>query len=130
MQFIILGHPVAQGRPKFYRRGNFVGAYDPGKSKGWKEDIKWQVIEQKPVKLEGAIVMHLVFNLPRPKSLPKKVIEHTKKPDLDNLAKAVKDSLKGVCYHDDSQIVHLHAEKRYAEPTGVNITIECKEEVQ
>jgi Holliday junction resolvase RusA-like endonuclease len=123
MTFKIRGNPVAQGRPKFVRRGNHVGAYDPGKSKSWKETVKWQVLEQKPEKLQGALIMAMVFHLPRPKSLPKKVIEHTKKPDLDNLVKAVKDALKGICYHDDSQIVSLRAEKVYSEITGVEITI-------
>ena len=41
---------------------------------------------------------------------------HTKRPDLDNLAKAVKDALKGVIYADDSQIVEAHLFKRYGEP--------------
>ncbi len=130
MNFIctVLGSPVAQGRPKFFRRGNFVGCYDPGKSKSWKETVKWQAIEQKPVIMEGALSMRLLFRLPRPKTLPKKVIEHTKKPDLDNLCKAVKDALKGICYHDDSQIVELIATKSYWEQPGVLISIaEVKE---
>ena len=51
----------------------------------------------------------------------------TGKPDIDNCAKAVLDALKGVCYHDDSQIVHLTAGKINpgdGEPIGVAIRIQ------
>ena len=39
---------------------------------------------------------------------------HTKKPDLDNLAKAVLDSLAGLAWVDDSQVVILGLAKRIA----------------
>jgi Holliday junction resolvase RusA-like endonuclease len=125
-EFNIFGNPVAQGRPKFFRRGNFVGAYDPGKSKTWKEDIKVQVLSQMkagPVILEGPLMLQLVFRMTRPVSLPKKVIHHTKKPDIDNLQKAVKDALKGICYKDDSQIIEVTARKVYDSTPGVWIAL-------
>jgi len=34
-----------------------------------------------------------------------------KRIDLDNLLKPVKDSLNGVCFHDDSQVVDVRARK-------------------
>lgn len=36
---------------------------------------------------------------------------HIKKPDLDNVVKAVKDAGKGVLWHDDSQVCFLLAWK-------------------
>lgn len=113
-EFTVYGNPVAQGRPKFYRRGNHVGAYDPIKSKDWKSEVRWQAIERGAKIQDGPLIMRLYFYLPRPKSLPKKVQHHTKKPDLDNLVKGVKDGLKGICYHDDSQVIELQAYKQYA----------------
>ena len=38
-------------------------------------------------------------------------IPDNKKPDLDNLAKLIKDALEGVAHHDDKQVVVLHAYK-------------------
>lgn len=61
-----------------------------------------------PVRLEA------VFTLPRPIGLPKRITAPTKKPDLDKLARTVKDALTGVVWQDDSQVVELLARKRYA----------------
>ena len=36
--------------------------------------------------------------------------------DVDNFLKAVMDSLSGICYEDDGQIVEVHAKKDYGEP--------------
>lgn len=49
---------------------------------------------------------------------------HTKKPDLDNLIKAVKDSLTGIVYRDDGQICLETANKRYADVPGIRIVIQ------
>jgi Holliday junction resolvase RusA-like endonuclease len=60
------------------------------------------------------IIMHLVFVMPRPKSLPKRLagrLPHAKKPDRDNLAKGVHDALEGILYHNDSQVYAGAVEK-------------------
>ena len=129
IQFFIEGDPVAQGRPRFARMGNFTKVYDPKKSKDWKEyvlTVARQKLGKAPL-LEGALEMTLVFWMPRPKSLPKKVIHHVKKPDIDNLAKGVKDALSGFCYGDDKQVVELHLYKKYGPDNiscGVDVSIE------
>lgn len=129
IQFTVYGSPVAQGRPRFFIRrkavGNqkLIGSQDPEKSKSWKETVKWQAIECKAKIQDGPLWLFLHFKLPRPKSLSKKVHHHTKKPDLDNLVKGVKDGLKGICYADDSQVVRLAATKEYGEQPCVIVKI-------
>ena len=123
----VYGVPVAQGRPKFFRRGNHVGAYDPKKSRDYKGSIRLQAIEQlrengmMPPLYEDALVMEVYAYLPRPKTLPKRVTHHIKRPDADNIAKGCKDALKGVVYKDDSQIVELMVCKFYGDPPRVVI---------
>ena len=47
----------------------------------------------------------------------------TKKPDTDNIAKLVLDSLNGLAYDDDSQIVQLTVTKVYGEQAKVNLLL-------
>jgi Holliday junction resolvase RusA-like endonuclease len=119
----VYGVPVAQGRPRFARVGKGVRTYDPGKSKSWKESVKEQIIEQGVKYLDAPLAIGMVFYLPRPKSLPKKVKHHVKKPDIDNLGKACKDALKGIAYRDDSLIVESIVRKEYGDPPRVDILL-------
>ena len=54
-----------------------------------------------------------------PKKATKKEIEenaggfYTKKPDIDNIAKAVLDALNGVVWNDDNSVVSLTVDKFY-----------------
>lgn len=127
--FFVHGSPVAQGRPRFTTRGGFPRAYDPAKSKSWKETVKWQAIENKADQLlEGPLRVRLSFRLLRPKSLPKKVTHHIKKPDCDNLTKGVLDSLEGICYVRDQQICDEHTTKEYCtDGIGPGVTIHIEE---
>ena len=53
-------------------------------------------------------------------------IRHTKKPDADNLAKAVLDSLNGLIWVDDAQVCELSVSKWIAagdERAGVTVRI-------
>lgn len=48
----------------------------------------------------------------------------TKKPDVDNIAKIVMDSLNGVAYFDDCQVSELFIRKRYtAYQVGIEVEI-------
>jgi Holliday junction resolvase RusA-like endonuclease len=44
-------------------------------------------------------------------------------PDLDKLVRAILDSLTGVVWRDDAQVVDIVARKVYAETPGVDIAI-------
>lgn len=119
--------PVPQSRPRFYVRHSglrrIVGAYDPERCKTFKEVIAWHAKAKAmdlglKEPLKGAIAISLVFQMGK----NGKEVYHTKRPDIDNLAKAVKDALKGIIYTDDSQIVEAHLFKRYGEPM-VKITV-------
>ncbi len=115
IQFTITGAPVPKLRPKFRRCRNFVITYTPKKTRIWECNVRVQARRYKPeIPWQGPIRMTLLFLMPRPKSLPKKVIYHIKKPDLDNLAKAIKDALQGIMYVSDSQVVYLILSKVYA----------------
>ena len=69
-----------------------------------------------------AILVDLIFLLPQIKKPTKPY--PTGKPDVDKLSRAILDSLTGIAYEDDSQVVKLTAQKvyTYAAP-GVYITV-------
>lgn len=70
---------------------------------------------------DGPLGLKLTCVFPRPQSKTRKRAEnprlwHAKRPDGDNVAKAVMDALNGLAWLDDSQIAWLHVEKVYGEP--------------
>lgn len=117
----IPGKPIAKKRPRFARKGSFVITYNPQEP----EEGRFLFEVQKQWKREALtnpIRLSLFFEMPIPKSTSvskRKLMErgwipHTKRPDLDNLIKFVKDCLNGTVYRDDSQIISLMAEKKYS----------------
>lgn len=123
------GIPKAQPRGRATAFGGKARVYDPGTANGWKALIAAQLKDHRGKRITGPLEVRCTFNMPRPKadfgtgknagilkpSVPK---FHTKKPDMDNLEKAVYDTLShksgiGV-WHDDSQITESHNVKQYA----------------
>lgn len=72
--------------------------------------------------LTGALTLTARFYLPRPRTLPKRITDPTRKPDLSKLVRAIEDALTGVLWKDDSQVVLILASKHYGTP-GCEITI-------
>ena len=50
-------------------------------------------------------------------------VRPTKKPDIDNIIKAVLDALNGIAYKDDTQVVQVMAQKKYADKAFVEVAI-------
>lgn len=133
IKFTIEGPPVAKGRPKFARRGNFVSTYTPAKTKTYEDRVKtaarYAMDGLKP--LEGDLSVFLKFYMPIPQSSTKAfktacITEehgHIKKPDLDNLFKSVTDGMNGIVYVDDSQISCATLEKVYSDNPRVEVLI-------
>lgn len=135
MKFIVFGEPVAKGRPKFSRQGNFVKSYTPAKTTNYENLVSLSYVEacsSENHPLEGGVSMKIdaFFSIPKSTSKKKKdlmnagFIKHTKRPDADNVAKAVCDALNKIAYLDDSQIVHLEINKYYSYQPRVEVTIE------
>lgn len=112
----------SQPRPQKQTHLGKHGCYDP--SKLHKREIQWQISPHAPKEpIRGSIELHLTFYLPIPKhikgierqQMANNTAKHFKRPDLDNLAYIVTNALKGIVYHDDSQICRMIFEKMYGE---------------
>lgn len=78
--------------------------------------MKDQLIKQGIVlgaELNIPISMQVSFFLAPPKSMKNAPKFHVKKPDLDNLVKAVLDAGNGVLFKDDNLICGINASKHY-----------------
>ncbi|MDL2268855.1 RusA family crossover junction endodeoxyribonuclease [Desulfosarcina sp. OttesenSCG-928-A07] len=117
--------PTAQARPRVAVRGKFVQAYKTKDQQANERTLEAWLKDHAPeAPLTGGLVLEFVAALPIPKSATKKnktamlsgFVLPTKKPDLDNLAKQIKDAMTRMQFWgDDSQIVSLRCEKIYAE---------------
>lgn len=127
IDFTVPGKPVAQSRPRFARRGNFVATYDAAPSKDYKSWVKWCAVQAMDGRArfprEMALSLDVVVTTVKPKSLPKHVIHNTKKPDIDNYVKGLMDAMEGVVYEADQQIVEIHARKVYGESDMVSVSV-------
>ena len=135
----VVGIPKPQARPKTFHRTlksgrSFVTTYSP--KSDWFHLVYTETLKQKEKlknRLSGALELKLMFCLPIPKSISKKKREKlhfvTKKPDVDNLAKAVMDAINNVgIWEDDSQVAILIASKTYSDEPRCEITINQLEE--
>lgn len=52
------------------------------------------------------------------------IMHHVKRPDTSNLTKLCEDSLTGIVFEDDSQVVEIQAKKLYGEKEKTLIMIE------
>ena len=144
MKLVIPIKPKAQTRPKFSRR---VGAYEDKKMKDWRKNCTYLVSSlYKGELLHRPLKVDVTFYLKAPETLSKKPSERarakrkqeyidfitesiyvSKKPDLDNLEKALYDSISdsGKVWKDDNQIVEHTTRKIYS--PNPRIEIEIKE---
>ena len=134
IKFIVSGKPQGKARPRFRKVRNYVSTYNTKQTIEYEKLVKISALEQCKDKLDkeyaGLVKMSIKAYFKPNKSISKKQYnlligtEHLKKPDSDNIAKIICDSLNGIAYKDDSQIAYLEVEKYYAEEERVEVIIE------
>lgn len=129
MKFIVDGKIVGKARPRFTRQGH---CYTPKATVLYEKWIANNYKKENGILFQNPIVVKIIANIGIPKSATKKFKENalngiekpTKKPDADNIAKAVLDALNKVAYSDDKQVIGLSVKKRYAEKEFLEIEVE------
>ncbi|HBQ85358.1 MAG TPA: RusA family crossover junction endodeoxyribonuclease [Syntrophomonas sp.] len=129
MKLIIPGEPTGKARPRVTKQGI---AYTPKKTVNYETLVQEiYAIEHGNKRLEGEITARITayFSIPKSASKKKKAdmlsgqIRPTKKPDGDNLAKIILDSLNSIAYKDDSQVVELTVSKYYGDSPRVEVEL-------
>ena len=127
---------MAQSRPRFARRGRGVVAYEKKEMKIWRSECSKLIKEafESEELIESPLAIDATFYMKTPKyiSSKKKFKEKleteeifcSKKPDIDNYLKALLDSMTGIVFKDDGQVVECRARKLYAMKPRIEFEIE------
>lgn len=130
---IIEGEPVGKGRPRAFRAGAGVRMFTPAKTKTYEEAVAIEARKAmaKLPPFDGPVLLELrmVFSVPASWTKAKRAaalageIVPTKKPDADNVVKALCDALNGIVWIDDVQVTDLVARKHFGEHPHVEARI-------
>jgi Holliday junction resolvase RusA-like endonuclease len=110
--------------------GGFARMYSPNENRTNKKHIQSYAASAMALHnfyapIEGPVVLSVEMHFPWPKSRQCKRLQNirgdklplkiwpAKRPDADNVLKILQDSLNGVVFVDDKQIVELHVGKFY-----------------
>jgi Holliday junction resolvase RusA-like endonuclease len=113
LTFTVPGDPVGKGRPRATARGGFARMYTPAATSSYEAKVATFALQVKP---EGwpmdcayNVTIEASFTIPNSWSQKKRAAligsQCCKKPDWDNIGKIVSDSLNGVLWKDDAQVI-------------------------
>lgn len=119
IKFTVIGDPVGKQRPRVTKNCT----YTPRKTVEYERLIRESWYYQSRESIEGGkpirLSMTAWFGIPNsyPKKLKAKLpnTPHMKKPDVDNIIKAVLDACNGSVFDDDKQVVCIQATKLYTD---------------
>lgn len=123
IKFTIDGNPVAWHRSGYNRHTGMI--FKNKADVVWQNYVRTIAILHRPKLLpEGPVMLTVLFKMPRPAyHKPGILYFHTKKPDLDNLVKSIKDAMTKSMYKDDAQIIIENVSKRFDDRPGVDIEL-------
>lgn len=136
VEFCIYGEPQGKGRPRFSTVCGHVQTRTPEKTVVYENlvqtEYRLQAGERFPDDAMLDLRVFAYYGIPKSASKKKRqamldhLIRPTKKPDADNVCKVICDSLNGVAYRDDTQVVDCMVRKFYSDKPRVVVSIrEC-----
>ncbi len=136
--FTVAGEPKGKERPRFCHNGQI---YTPKQTTTYEQQIIFDYYKQcGNVKFDENSQLELFvkayYKIPKSASKKKRMamlseeIRPTKKPDGDNILKAVADALNGVCYKDDKNIVKMSIEKFYSDVPRIEVVVQEVQKVE
>jgi Holliday junction resolvase RusA-like endonuclease len=140
IEFTVYGKPATAGSKQafpFKRKDGTLGVRvtsDNQRYKPWRQSLIDAAVEAGPIWFDESVALIVNVIRPRPKGHfrtgknSEQVRDSaepfpTTKPDTVKIVRAVEDSLTGIVWRDDSQVVRHFLTKDYGEPERVEITI-------
>lgn len=131
----VYGIPAPQGSKRHVGRGIMIESSK--KVKPWREAVKWAIFEKLGPDFEtisGPVVVSIEFQLPKPKSSPKKRLHPDSKPDIDKLIRSTLDAItESSVIEDDARVVRLQSSKVFCgagDKPGASIKVESMADVK
>ena len=131
-EFEMIGSIVGKARPRMNTKTG--KAYTPTNTKNYEYFLRQWFIRKYPnfKPIDGRVKVSIIAYFEVPKSTSKKKetemlsnnISPTKKPDIDNIIKIVLDGINKFAFKDDTQVIKLGVEKKYAETPRIYVKIE------
>ena len=123
-KFTVHAAPEGKARPRVTAHGT----YTPRGTRQYEDLVRWEYKRQGGPDY-GSVPLRVTitafFQLRSSATKREKFAAMTgelrpaKKPDADNIAKAICDALNGIAYKDDAQIIELTVRKRYGPDPSV-----------
>ncbi|MBA4359316.1 MAG: RusA family crossover junction endodeoxyribonuclease [Pseudomonas sp.] len=133
VSFFVPTEPVGKGRPRVSTIGGHARMFTPKKTANYETLISMaaQQAMQGRELLAGPVLMELAIRVSVAASWSKKktaealqgLVMPTKKPDADNILKAICDGINGIVFKDDVQVVNVSLSKRFSETPGVTVRV-------
>lgn len=134
IEFIVYGEPFGKQRHRYFKAGGKVKTYTPKETVSYEEHVRMSYLNTvgSEKRIGNGIIkatINAFYSVPKSVSKKKKAlmiggqIRPGKKPDCDNIAKAVLDALNKIAYDDDKQIVELVVNKWYSLTPRVEVEL-------
>lgn len=137
IEFVVPGEPKGKGRPRMTKSGH---TYTPKDTEVYENLVRHSFLGRYAdfTPIEGSLTVYInaVYSIPKSVSKKKRQqmlnreIRPTKKPDVDNITKAILDSLNQITYRDDSQVTSLIVTKEYGDIPMVRVVMVYGEETE
>lgn len=117
LEIDVLGDPKPQARARTVSARGKTWSYSP--KNAWKELVCYNMkLTKPPEPMTGNLNAIMIFRMPRPKNDKSGSWWMNKRPDIDNIYKAVSDAMQDAGWiEDDGQIVRAQVTKRYPMPS-------------
>ena len=133
VSFVVPGEAVGKGRPRVSTIGSHARMFTPQKTANYETLIAMAAQQAMagreliggPVLVEMKIMVSVAASWSKKKTAEALAgdVMPTKKPDADNVLKAICDGINGIVFKDDVQVVNVSLSKRFSETPGVSVRV-------
>ena len=133
VSFFVPGEAIGKGRPRVSTIGGHARMFTPKKTANYEtliamsaqQAMQGRELIPGPVLVEMKIIVSVAQSWSKKKTAAALAgdVMPTKKPDADNVLKAICDGINGIVFKDDVQVVNVSMSKRFGETPGVLVRV-------